>query len=446
MIVVRDKVFPWRCGASKVAKLASRNVKERAATSFAAALMLAALLLSTPFDAAAHKGGTASITLDLDQAGLQLTLRSTTHALAPALNVAKGVNPIPELYRVKRETVLAYVQGYLTVRSGGTHPCKVSGRRLLLQGRRNVVLKYDYRCPRRVEQLRLRYDLLFDLDASHRAIVSVHDGPRSSSHVLNARRRDLRLERDVSPWDNAGDFLVLGVEHIFTGYDHLAFLIGLLLVVGVRGDRWPQSLGYLLKIVTSFTVAHSVTLVTSALGWISVPSSVVEPAIAASIAYVGLENLLARQPRYRWLLTFAFGLVHGFGFAYVLQEIGLPRNGLVLSLAAFNLGVELGQVGVVALLFPVVRLLCRQPLRWSAVAQSYLLLVILLGLLHLAGAPVLRQSPAYLLLLAACALGAHRLGYRLAVLKGGSALLALLGLFWLAQRLAGASWLGGVLG
>jgi hydrogenase/urease accessory protein HupE len=193
------------------------------------------------------------------------------------------------------------------------------------------------------------------------------------------------------------DFLVLGLEHIITGYDHLAFLLGLLLVVGAvrqqRGGLWP-ALRYLLAIVTSFTVAHSVTLVATALGWLSVPSKLVEPAIALSIVYVGVENLVVSVPRRRWLLTFAFGLVHGFGFAHMLRDIGLPHNGLVLSLAAFNLGVELGQVAVVAVCVLLLALaMTRIPQRW----------------------------------------------YRAVVVRGGSVAVALLGLLWLAERVFGVS-------
>ena len=141
------------------------------------------------------------------------------------------------------------------------------------------------------------------------------------------------------------------MEHIFTGYDHLAFLFGLLLVATSRGLRGGAR--YILGIVTAFTVAHSFTLIAAGLGWVRLPSRFVESAIALSIAYVAVENLAVREPKHRWLLTFFFGLVHGFGFASVLAEIGLPPSGVIPSLVSFNVGVELGQLTVVCAVAPI---------------------------------------------------------------------------------------------
>ncbi|MET0622175.1 MAG: HupE/UreJ family protein [Pyrinomonadaceae bacterium] len=143
-------------------------------------------------------------------------------------------------------------------------------------------------------------------------------------------------------------FLKLGVEHILTGYDHLLFLFGLLLAC----RRFSTAA----KIVTCFTLAHSLTLALAALDLVSLPGRVVEPLIAASIVFVGVENILRRgEPRWRWALTFALGLVHGFGFAGALKEAGLGSGGtsLLVPLFSFNLGVELGQVAVACLLLPL---------------------------------------------------------------------------------------------
>ena len=158
---------------------------------------------------------------------------------------------------------------------------------------------------------------------------------------------------------------MLGIEHILTGYDHLLFLLGLL-VVCTR----PR---VVLTIVSCFTLAHSVTLALAGLGWVRLPSRVVEPLIAASIAYVGIENVVrgwrgrgkhardggdgsgADDPPGRWAVTAGFGLVHGFGFASALQATGLGQNGtsIVVPLLSFNLGVELGQLGVAAVALPL---------------------------------------------------------------------------------------------
>lgn len=146
-------------------------------------------------------------------------------------------------------------------------------------------------------------------------------------------------------------FFHLGVEHILVGYDHLLFLFGLLVVC----TRWQT----IAAIVTSFTIGHSLTLILATVGTVSLPGRVVEPAIAASIVVIALENLLRRgaEPRGRWWVTFFFGLVHGFGFATVLRDLGVAESpgGLLVPLAAFNLGVEAGQLLVAALVVPLLQ-------------------------------------------------------------------------------------------
>lgn len=139
-------------------------------------------------------------------------------------------------------------------------------------------------------------------------------------------------------------FLKLGVGHIFLGYDHICFLVALIVV-----SRFKE----LVKIVTAFTVAHSITLILAALEWVQLPTRLVESGIALTIVYVALENLWVKNTSHRWRLTFFFGLIHGFGFANVLRETGLPTTGLVRCLLSFNVGVELGQLAIVLLLLPV---------------------------------------------------------------------------------------------
>jgi len=178
------------------------------------------------------------------------------------------------------------------------------------------------------------------------------------------------------------EFTVLGVEHIFLGYDHIMFLVGLLIIGGRFGN--------LVKIVTSFTIAHSITLICAALEILSLPGRLVESGIALSIAYVGAENFLLlagahktpleESTKHRWILTFCFGLVHGFGFANVLRDLGLPPKGLIGSLLAFNLGVEIGQLAIVALLFPIVLFITRTPSRKPVVYYASAV-ILLFGLL-----------------------------------------------------------------
>jgi HupE/UreJ protein len=233
-------------------------------------------------------------------------------------------------------------------------------------------------CGPDARTLHLRYDLVFDRDPYHASYtrlllgdVTPSDDPSASSIVFHNLAHEIAVDvRLPEPlWRSALLYLRLGVAHILTGYDHLSFLMALLLAAGLRRRTSTrrntvaeaatprQALRGTVAIVSAFTVAHSITLITQVLrpGWLS--TRWVEPAIALSVAYVGFENLVSRSPRAmwrRWLLVFGFGLVHGLGFASVLREIGLPRRGLLLSLLSFNLGVELGQLLVVGLALPIV--------------------------------------------------------------------------------------------
>lgn len=156
-----------------------------------------------------------------------------------------------------------------------------------------------------------------------------------------------------------GAFVLLGIEHVLMGYDHLIFLFGLLIV----GGRFGRIAG----VITAFTAAHSITLALATLDLVSIPSHLVEALIAASIVYVGMENLVRRDLQHRWRLAFAFGLVHGLGFASVLGDLGVHTAGRIgWLLAGFNVGVELGQVAIVACVLPLVWRLARSPrLAWQ---------------------------------------------------------------------------------
>jgi len=160
-------------------------------------------------------------------------------------------------------------------------------------------------------------------------------------------------------------FIEDGVHHIWIGYDHMLFLISLLLpsVLLRRDGHWIPvgtlrgALWSVLAIVTAFTLSHSITLTLSALGIIGLPSRLVESGIALSVLLAALNNIWPWVTRRAWLLAFGFGLVHGFGFASVLADLGLPQAALALSLAGFNIGVEIGQLSVVLLVVPAIFLL-----------------------------------------------------------------------------------------
>lgn len=184
------------------------------------------------------------------------------------------------------------------------------------------------------------------------AIVADERGSTIAKKLLTAK--DPAFEVSVTPdaeeMPTFWGFFRLGIEHIWTGYDHLLFLFALLVVC--------RSFRSIVTIISCFTLAHSLTLALATLNVVNLPSRIVEPAIAASIVFVGVENLLRRgaEPRGRWALTFAFGLIHGFGFASVLRELGVGSGaqGLAMPLFTFNLGVEVGQVAIAAIVLPIV--------------------------------------------------------------------------------------------
>jgi hydrogenase/urease accessory protein HupE len=161
------------------------------------------------------------------------------------------------------------------------------------------------------------------------------------------------------------DFVWQGMRHIFIGYDHILFLLALIVV-----DKFRT----LLKVITAFTVAHTITLMLAALDIVSLPGRVIESAIALTIMYVALENLWAVDKSHRWMLTFVFGLIHGFGFANVLGNLELSPATFVRCLVSFNVGVELGQIAIVAPIWPLWRLVLRQP--WGKKAANALSIAI----------------------------------------------------------------------
>jgi hydrogenase/urease accessory protein HupE len=212
----------------------------------------------------------------------------------------------------------------------------------------------------------------FERDASEVHLVSRLDEITQSDHRhllqigTDTDARQTILSRDypeitidytmgIPLWVTAYEFLVFGVEHIVTGYDHLAFLAGVIMAT--------SGLVALAKVVTAFTLGHSVTLVLASLDVVTMPSRFIESIIALSIVYVALENFLGRKLVERWVLTFLFGLIHGFGFSNVLRELGLSSGRMVLSLFSFNLGVEVGQLAFVVVLFPL--LLALGKTRWK---------------------------------------------------------------------------------
>ncbi len=218
--------------------------------------------------------------------------------------------------------------------------------------------------------LELRYTLFADIDPQHRGLLNLRiaEGTRTAVLGPQASQQSFALgATDAgSTWSQFLTYLREGVWHIWIGFDHILFLLSLLLpAVGVwlarpnqpvrwqPAERFSQAGFDVLRVVTAFTVAHSITLSLATLGWVSLPSRLVESLIAASVVLAALNNVWPLFHGKRWWVAFGFGLVHGFGFATVLADLGLPPDALALALVGFNVGVELGQLAIVAVFLPL---------------------------------------------------------------------------------------------
>jgi hypothetical protein len=184
--------------------------------------------------------------------------------------------------------------------------------------------------------------------------------PQALVFAADSARQELSLAAP-SALETLRQYVLEGIWHIWIGFDHILFLLALLLpaVLHRQHGIWMPTASLkraaieVLKVVTAFTLAHSITLSLAVLGVVSLPSRVVESVIAASVVLAALNNLRGTIERRRWVMAFVFGLVHGFGFASVLADLGLPQGALALALIGFNVGVELGQLAIVAAFLPV---------------------------------------------------------------------------------------------
>jgi hypothetical protein len=257
-----------------------------------------------------------------------------------------------------------YVQGHLRLR-GADGPCRLQFAPVEINDRVDghyLWLPMTAECGSVPKRLFIEYTLLDAEDPSHRGLLTLLANGAAQTAVLGGGAGTRQFElNDVSSWSAFVEYLRAGIWHIWSGIDHLLFLLSLLLpaVLLRREKRWeavpiagPAFLN-IVKVVTAFTLAHSITLSLAAFDVIRLPSRLTESVIAASIIIAALNNVFPRVTEGRWRIAFAFGLLHGFGFASVLAEMGLPRGARLISLVAFNLGVEAGQLVVVLAVMPL---------------------------------------------------------------------------------------------
>jgi len=352
---------------------ASRSPLVRALVAFASALPLPAL---------AHETGLSFLRVRVDGASLaiEVDLGLGDAAAALGIDATRDPNADPEVARAQlfariasrgdelerrvREALDFWQDGAACVLSEDPAPLgraeETGDTRVRLAGR----------CPQEVGVLGLEWRLPFANDPKHRALVSVApaEGGAEQSAILSARRQ--RVDLGVGkpgPGAAFATYLVEGVRHIGTGPDHMLFLIALLLPAPLASDGGRRSLRGtratvldVVRIVTAFTIAHSITLGLSVMGAVALPATAVEAAIALSVGVAALNGALDFLPGRAWQIAFAFGLLHGLGFARYLNELGLPIAARASALFAFNVGVEIGQLAVVAACLPLLLVLGRR--------------------------------------------------------------------------------------
>ncbi len=350
------------------------------------------LLMALAWPAVAHKASDSYLVLQVQGQAVtgqwDVALRDIDFAIGLDAN-GDGDIAWGELQARQRE-LDAWALGRLALQRGGD--CKLAVTEHLVDDHTDgayAVLRLAGTCPAGSGNLALHYRLLFDLDALHRGLLRLDLDGVNHTAVLSPDTGVLSIQAgQTSRWSQFLQYVVEGIWHIWIGFDHILFLLSLLLpaVLVFKAPRWQgadtfrQALGEVLWVVTAFTVAHSITLTLAALQIVELPSRLVESAIAASVVLAAANNLYPVVERRRWLVAFSFGLIHGFGFASVLTELGLPQEALVLSLLGFNLGVETGQLAIVAVFLPVAYLLRNTPLyrKGVFVAGSWLTLLVAL--------------------------------------------------------------------
>ena len=317
----------------------------------AAALLAATLALLAPSLATAHDTSFSYANLRWERERVALEVTIHRDDAAPALGIAAPESLMAASFLAREaDRLAALVTSRVHVGSGGRDLVWSVERVEARPDKHAVSVTLASRVPGPISHLRVDA-ALFPENTQHETFLNVYaaDGRILAQEVLTASHVGV----DVYAAGPEGVLAVLatfvraGIHHIFLGPDHILFIVGLLLLGG--------TLARVLRVATAFTLAHSITLALAVLGVVRLPGRVIEPLIALSVVYVGFENLRARPGGTDWRtrIAFAFGLIHGFGFASVLREFGLPHGALAWSLLGFNVGVEIGQVCIVLVVVPL---------------------------------------------------------------------------------------------
>lgn len=334
-------------------------------------LILALFLILLADQALAHKASDSFLYVDTNQSELRIDVALRDLALLLPIDQNGDQQVSGREVRAQRAAITRTLEAGVTV-AGDSGACALAGMEWGISNHSDghyAAARYQVDCPNGEPPAALSYNLLFDRDSLHRGLVQIVSGERETLAVLSPDQRkvDLLPGSAPGPWRTFSTFLREGVIHLLIGLDHILFLLVLVLPASLMtaSSGRDETAGLrprliqLVGIVTAFTLAHSVTLALAALDIIRLPIAWVETVIALSIALAALNVLWPVLGRKTWKLAFAFGLVHGFGFASVLADLTGGEANLAIALAGFNLGVEAGQLGLLILGFPMLYLLAR---------------------------------------------------------------------------------------
>lgn len=337
------------------------------------ALILWVLLGLSSATAWAHKPSDSYLVLTVDKAMPKVQLDIALRDLDFAIGLDRNGDGQITWYELRQAQSLiqSYVFSRLDITANG-QACKPSVQQLMFNEHVDggyAVLMLVLDCGKAHAPYSINYRLFFDVDRLHRSVVTYKNADANSTMVLSADKREVTFAAGVSAWKQWLSFVHEGIGHIGMGFDHILFLLSLLLpaVMILQDRRWQPAASFrdvfldTAGIVTAFTVAHSITLTLAVYHIISLPSRWVESLIALSVIVAAINNLYPVVHRRRWLLTFAFGLIHGFGFASALAELGLGQRSLLLSISGFNIGVEVGQLLIVLAFLPLAFFLRKRP-------------------------------------------------------------------------------------
>jgi HupE / UreJ protein len=326
--------------------------------------LIIVLIAAFPSSAAwAHSQsyGFVAMTLDGSSASGRLELAVRDLDLVYDLDTDRNGKITWGEFRNRESEIIASSLDRLSLGAAPTR-CVLTGMPAMTDSRGGetyIVMPFAGRCPPSTGPVTIAYDLLFSINAQHRGIIAVTTPGGTRTFVATPDARQISV--DPSGAGGIGEslsFIVHGAHHIWMGYDHILFLLTLLIGTFAGREASMRDKVYAaVKVVTAFTLSHSLTLGLAAFGIVNVPPALTESLVAVTISLAALNNIWPLLSRRLWLVALCFGLVHGLGFANVLAELGLPRENLLAALFAFNLGVELGQLAIVFAALPVIMLI-----------------------------------------------------------------------------------------